>query len=132
MVDNISPVKKMAIKALKANNERMKVISQNMANSQSANYVPKEITFKSKLDKQSNVQVVEVEKVTSNSQKTHLVYNPSHPNADGNGYVKMPDINPLMEMMNLQETKQDATRAMKLTEVDKDLEYKTIRLISGR
>ncbi|WP_085783792.1 flagellar basal body rod protein FlgC [Candidatus Nucleicultrix amoebiphila] len=132
MVDNISPVKKMAIKALKANNERMKVISQNMANSQSANYVPKEITFKSKLDKQSNVQVVEVQKVTSNSQKMHLVYNPSHPNADGNGYVKMPDINPLMEMMNLQETKQDATRAMKITEVDKDLEYKTIRLISGR
>jgi len=30
-----------------------------------------------------------------------LVYNPGHPRADENGYVKMPDINPVEEMVDL-------------------------------
>ncbi len=40
-------------------------------------------------------------RVVSDPRPFKLVYNPSHPDADSKGYVKMPNVNPLEEMVNM-------------------------------
>jgi flagellar basal-body rod protein FlgC len=47
------------------------------------------------------VMHAEATEVTDPNQKFRLVYDPDHPDADEKGFVKMPDINPLMEMVEM-------------------------------
>lgn len=44
---------------------------------------------------------VEVLRIVESQVAPNLVYNPSHPDADAKGYVAMPNINPVMEMLDL-------------------------------
>ncbi|MCL6471324.1 MAG: flagellar basal body rod protein FlgC [Firmicutes bacterium] len=46
-------------------------------------------------------QGVEVIGITKDTSAPRLVYNPSHPDADANGYVAMPNINIVTEMVNM-------------------------------
>lgn len=50
---------------------------------------------------------VQVDKIVEDDTPPRLVYDPSHPDADENGYVAMPNINPVTEMVNVM----TATRA---------------------
>ncbi|WP_243289880.1 flagellar basal body rod protein FlgC [Bacillus sp. FJAT-47783] len=44
---------------------------------------------------------VKVTKITEDTSPFKLVYNPMHPDADDNGYVKYPNVDPLKEMVDL-------------------------------
>ena len=44
---------------------------------------------------------VEVGQVQDDASDFQVVYDPTHPDADANGYVKMPNVNPVVEMMDL-------------------------------
>jgi len=44
---------------------------------------------------------VQVDKIVEDDTPPRLVYDPSHPDADENGYVAMPNINPITEMVNM-------------------------------
>ncbi|MGL4820878.1 MAG: flagellar basal body rod protein FlgC [Bacilli bacterium] len=111
--------------ALTAQRLRMDVISSNFANMEStrADYVDgkwvpykrktvvmeqKGQSFQSALaqaknDKvaASNLSGVKVSRIVEDESPGTLVYNPSHPDADPNGYVLMPNVNPLREMTDL-------------------------------
>jgi len=43
----------------------------------------------------------EVVTVTADNAPGRLVYDPSHPDADGEGYVEMPNVNPITEMVDM-------------------------------
>jgi flagellar basal-body rod protein FlgC len=44
---------------------------------------------------------VQVVKIVESHARPNRVYNPSHPDADASGYVAMPNVNPVMEMVDL-------------------------------
>lgn len=44
---------------------------------------------------------VKVTKITEDTSPFKLVFNPGHPDADGNGYVRYPNVDPLKEMVDL-------------------------------
>lgn len=44
---------------------------------------------------------VKVSKIVDDPSPFKMVYRPNDPNADANGYVKMPNVNPLKEMVDL-------------------------------
>jgi flagellar basal-body rod protein FlgC len=44
---------------------------------------------------------VAVQQVVEDSTPPKMVYNPSHPLADANGYVAMPNVNVVEEMVNM-------------------------------
>ena len=111
--------------ALSAQRLRMYVISSNMANVDStrANYVngewqpykrksvvlqPKEGQFSNFLNvamnKSSDGSVgngVKVTKIVEDETPFKLVYNPEHPDANAEGYVELPNVDPLREMVDL-------------------------------
>lgn len=55
----------------------------------------------------SSLPTVEAEEVVDESSGFTLVYDPNHPDADGEGYVRMPDVNAVTEMIDMM----SATRA---------------------
>lgn len=46
-------------------------------------------------------QGVDVYKIVEDPRPPRLVYEPSHPDADKDGYVRYPNVNPMEEMINL-------------------------------
>lgn len=54
------------------------------------------------LDQNNGIsQGVEVAAIQDSKDPFRMVYDPSHPDADSNGYVKMPNINVVEEMVNM-------------------------------
>lgn len=100
---------------LRAQNARMKVIAENIANADSTinaagtgPYQRKMIAFKAHMDKASGAASVKVDRVGTD-QKTpyRLAFEPGHPLADEQGLVKYPNVDIAIESADMRE----ATRA---------------------
>jgi len=104
--------------ALKAQRIRLNTISSNLANVETTStpeggpYKKKSVYFQSKpipfreaLDR--SIQGVEVTKIIEDTSEPKKVYDPSHPDAAEDGYVEMPNISVLKEMVDMM----SATRA---------------------
>ncbi len=96
---------------MKAQSERMKVISQNIANSSSTGSTPgaepyrrKLITFTNKKNKATGGESVQVDKIRKD-YKTSLQakFDPAHPAANSEGYVLMPNVNTSIENADMKE-----------------------------
>jgi flagellar basal-body rod protein FlgC len=99
---------------LKAQGERMKTISENIANANSTAataggdpYRRKIPTMKDQFDRELGATVVETGKPVEDQSAFRLQYDPGNPVADANGYVKLPNVNSLVEIMDMR----DAQRA---------------------
>jgi flagellar basal-body rod protein FlgC len=89
---------------LTAQRLRMDVTAENLANAQSTNYRRKEVvlqqaSFGDTLDAAS--RGVEVAGVVQDSSPGKRVYDPGNPAADAQGYVTMPNVDSVTEMVDL-------------------------------
>ncbi|WP_238900089.1 flagellar basal body rod protein FlgC [Clostridium sp. YIM B02500] len=87
---------------------RMDTITSNMANAsttRSANgkgpYVRKVAVFQEALDANKDMAGVKAVKIENDPSPLRKVYDPTHPDADSNGYVTMPNVNVLNEMADM-------------------------------
>jgi flagellar basal-body rod protein FlgC len=97
---------------LDAQTKRMNEISSNIANAESTGYKKKDAVFAAETDRESfgeilqnqldeDVQGVRVTEIHEDQNAPRMVYNPSHPNANADGYVAMPNVNTVEEMANM-------------------------------
>jgi flagellar basal-body rod protein FlgC len=126
----------MASKGMKAQGQRMKVISENLANSETTGKTSKEAPyrrqmaiFKNELNRADGTKEVEVDKVVTDKTPFILKYDPSHPAADEKGYVKMPNVNPLLEMMDMREAQRSYEANLGVIEVARSMLMRTIDLL---
>jgi flagellar basal-body rod protein FlgC len=124
----------IAASGMRAQAERMRVIAENLANASSAASAPDEDpyrrqmpVFKNELDRVTGVSAVKVKGVVNDMSDFREQYMPGHPAADERGYVKMPNVNSLVEMMDMREAQRayeanlsvvDNTRTMMARTVD--------------
>ncbi len=102
--------------ALKAQRTRLNTVSSNLANVETTStpeggpYKKKSVLFETKplsfeqhLDNtlRNSVQGVEVTRILEDQDPPRKVYNPSHPDAGEDGYVQMPNINVIEEMVDM-------------------------------
>lgn len=73
--------------------------------------------FKDYVDQSTGAQMVKVSKVTTDNSPFEMRYEPNHPAANAEGYVALPNVNPLVEMMDMKEAQRsyDANMAMMQT-----------------
>lgn len=129
----------MAISAygMKAQSARVRVISENLANSSTAAptpesdpYARQKITFKNTLDRTLGEKTVSVDKIYSDTDKPFPVkYMPDHPGADENGYVKMPNVDPLIEIMDMREAQRSYEANLGMIEQSRSMILQTIDLL---
>jgi flagellar basal-body rod protein FlgC len=100
----------IAASGLKAQSGRMRIISENIANADStANvaggkpYQRKVPSFKASFDSELGAQLVELGRVERDKSAFPSKYEPGHPAANAAGYVLTPNVNSLVEQMDLRE-----------------------------
>lgn len=100
----------IATSGLRAQAGRMRVISENIANADSTAstaggdpYRRKVLTFSSALDRSLDARVVSLGRIKEDESAFRVKYEPSNPAADASGYVKYPNVNPLIEMTDLRD-----------------------------
>ncbi len=99
---------------LTAERSRMNVIASNLANARTTRGADGEVyrrldpVFESRTMNPSSfdpvlrsVRSVNVREVVADQEPGQLVYDPEHPDADGTGYVELPNVNVVTEMVNL-------------------------------
>ena len=96
-----------------AERTRMDVTSQNLANAQSSGYKRQDVVLRESGGGFANVlgqaigasggsrRGVEVAEVTTDQAEQRRVYDPGHPDADAQGYVRLPNVNAVSEMTDL-------------------------------
>ncbi|ODV43740.1 flagellar basal-body rod protein FlgC [Cupriavidus sp. UYMMa02A] len=94
--------------AMAAQSQRMNVTASNLANADSVvspdgqAYRAKQVIFgMAPTPGQSDVGGVQVRGVMEDPSPPRLVHNPTHPMANAEGYVVMPNVNPVEEMVNM-------------------------------
>lgn len=98
--------------ALDAETRRMEVIANNVANAQTTRdangkvFRRKQVVFAAKLEQSMNRhnragQGVEVKRVAEDMRPLNRIYRPGHPDADVDGFVSMPNVSPVEEMVDM-------------------------------
>ncbi len=100
----------VAASGLKAQSGRMRVIAENIANADSTARTPngdpyrrKIPTFEAVYDSKMKANKVELGRIEKDNSDFTLRFNPSHPAANGDGYVKMPNVDRLVEAVDMRE-----------------------------
>lgn len=113
MVNHISSLNqslKSSAAGLSAQNKRLLVITQNIANADSKPSAPgglpyrrKTISLGAETDLKTGTSLVKVKRIGQDSSDFKEVYTPNDPVADERGYVQMPNVDPMLEMIDMQE-----------------------------
>ncbi len=122
---------------MRAQSERVRVIAQNIANSDTAPLTPGEnpytrqqITFKNVLDRQVGEKLVEVKDIKNDTKSEYsMKYMPGHPAADQDGYVKMPNVNALIEAMDMREATKSYEANLGMFNQSREMMNRTISLL---
>lgn len=122
---------------LRAQGERTRVISENIANAstgaltpESEPYSRKVITFRNAMDRELGHRTVKVEDITDDRRQDFpLKYMPDHPGANEAGYVKMPNVNTLIEMNDMREAQRSYEANLGMIENSRTMMFRTIDLL---
>ena len=100
----------VAASGIEAQSRRMLVVSENLANQNStANtpgadpYTRKTVSFASEIDEGLGAQVVKIDRVDYDHTPFRVEHNPGHPAADEKGYVKLPNVDMMVELADMRE-----------------------------
>ncbi len=122
--------------ALKAQNQRMKIIAENVANANTTANAPgmkpyqrQVITFKKEFDKALGAYKVKVAGVRPDTSEFTKKYDPAHPAADTQGYVLQPNVNPLIETMDMSEAGHSYQANLDVIAASRTMILKTLSLL---
>ena len=136
MANDLESAMSIAASGMRAQGFRLKVVAQNIANASSTSdraggepYRRKIVTFANVLDRELDAKLVEIKNVKEDSSQFKLLYDPNHPAANDKGFVKMPNVNALVEMMDMREAQRSYEANLNMIESSKQLMSRTIGLL---
>lgn len=128
----------IAASGLKAQTGRMRVIAENIANADSTGQTPdadpyrrKVPTFTNSFDSKVEAELVKLGKVREDQSEFKLRYEPDHPAANDKGYVKMPNVNTLVEMADMQEATRSYEANLNVVKSSRSMMQKTLDILKG-
>lgn len=134
---NILNAIEVSAAGMKAQGDRLRVVSQNIANADSAANTPdsdpyrrKTVLFENELNRAKGVEFVRTAKIIEDdSNDFKLKYQPSHPGADENGYIRLPKINTMIEMMDMREAQRSYEANLGMIKIAKSMYSQTVDLL---
>lgn len=135
-MDSLKAISAIATSGLRAQGERMRVVSENVANAGSTADEPggdpyrrKLVSFSELIDDGTGQSRVEVADISRDMTDFTVRYEPEHPAADDAGYVKLPNVNPLIEMSNMREASRSYEANMSMLENARAMRNRLIDMI---
>ena len=127
----------VAASGLQAQSDRMKVIAENIANANSTSSTPgadpyrrKIATQTSTFDRELGANMVQSGKPMEDSSDFRTQYDPGNPNADKQGYVKLPNVDPLIEIMDMKEAQRSYEADLTVMDATKSMMSRTVDLLN--
>ena len=126
----------LAASGMRAQSSRMRVIAENIANANSTSPTPtgdpyrrKVATITSAFDNQLGATMVEASKPQSDMSDFRQQYDPGNPAADKQGYVKLPNVNPLIEVMDMREAQRSYEANLNVVSATRRMIMRTLELL---
>ena len=124
----------VAASALRAQQSRMRVIAENIANADSTARTPggdpyrrqQPIFETNRVDGASGVRMAEVRPDPSDFK---LEYDPQHPAANAQGYVKRPNVDTLLESMDMREAQRAYEANLNVIETARSMDSRILDLL---
>ncbi|MFN6998642.1 flagellar basal body rod protein FlgC [Elioraea tepidiphila] len=115
---------------------RLRIVAENLANRDTTASTPdgepyrrKTITFESRFNRALGVEQVHVKRVGRDESAFGTRFEPGHPAADENGYVKVPNVNSFIEMMDMREAQRSYSANLNVLEVTRGMLTRAIELL---
>jgi flagellar basal-body rod protein FlgC len=131
-------IKSIAVAAsgLRSQSGRMRVIAENIANADSGPeragadpYRRKIPTFQYKLDRELDAQVVSLGRVQRDQSQFRSKFDPGNPTADASGNVRMPNVNQLVEQVDMREAQRSYEANLNLISSTRRMIQRTIDIL---
>ena len=126
----------VAASGLKAQSGRMRVIAENIANADSTAdkhgadpYRRRIPTFNRRFDKDLEASVVELGRLKSDGSPFRTRFEPGHPAADDKGEVKLPNVNSLVETMDMREAQRSYEANLNLISATRRMISRTLEIL---
>lgn len=129
---------RIAATGLQAQSARMRVIAENIANADSAGKAPGDEpyrrripTFQTTYDAEIGGRVVEVGRLAYDMSDFSSRYEPGHPAADEAGFVQYPNVNTLIETVDMREAQRSYEANLNVVSVTRQMLGRTLDLLRG-
>ena len=121
---------------LRAQSLRMRVIAENMANQDSVAASPDEnpyrrklVSFSDRLNNELGVNTVGVKGVTYDKSEFGRRFEPGHPAADPDGYIRTTNVNGLIEAMDMRQAQRTYQANIRAIEAAKNMMLQTVEIL---
>lgn len=135
-MDPLRSISAVAASGMHAQGERLKVVAENVANAGSTGTTPgadpyrrKTLAFEEMIDRDSGVSMVRVAALGRDLSAFGRDYDPAHPAADAEGFVKTSNVNPLLEMSNMREASRSYEANMNMFEAGRRMRGQVLDLL---
>jgi flagellar basal-body rod protein FlgC len=135
-MDDLFSTMKVAGTGLQAQGRRMRVVSENIANAASTGNSPgadpyrrKLVSFRNFLDRKTGAELVKVAKIHKDLSDFKLQYEPNHPAANADGYVKYPNVSSIIEFSDMREAQLSYQANLNIISSTRQMVQRTIELL---
>ncbi|MFN9849085.1 flagellar basal body rod protein FlgC [Phenylobacterium sp.] len=129
-----SVTQQVAVSALRAQQGRMRIIAENLANADSTSKTAGGDPYRRQAPvftpaKVAGAQGVKMSKVMPDQTEFRQEYEPGHPSADAKGYVKLPNVNSLIEALDMRQAQRAYEANLNVIETSRSMQMRTLDLI---
>ena len=137
MADPVNPTstaQAVAVSALRAQQARMRIIAENLANADSTSKTPGGDPYRRQAPvfeptKIAGAQGVRLSKVEGDQTAFRQEYDPGNPSADAKGYVKLPNVNSLVEALDMREAQRAYEANLNVIETARSMQQRTLDML---
>ncbi len=128
----------IAAAGMRSQSDRLRVVAENIANANSVAlsadgdpYRRKTISFANEMDRELGIALVKTQKIGRDQSPFQLRFEPGHPAANTEGYVRYPNVNALVEMMDMREAQRSYQANLKVMETTRALAARLLDVLRG-
>lgn len=123
-------------RGMQAQTTRLRTIAENLANQDTTASTPqgepyrrKLIAFENRVDRELGAETVRVKGITPDKGDLPVRFDPSHPAADDKGYVRVPNVNSFVEVMDMREAQRAYNANLNVMEVTRSMLTRAIEML---
>ena len=127
---------RISASGMNAQTARLRVVAENLANRDTTSEVAggdpfrrKTVTFANRFDRALGANIVQVSRVGAAKGDFPTRHDPSHPAANADGYVKTPNVNSTIEVMDMREAQRSFSANLSVIEVSRSMLNRTIEAL---
>ena len=135
-MSELNKAMQIAASGMLAQNVRVRVISQNIANVDSLATNPNElpyqrqtVSFRNMFDRELGTDKVAVHDIGVDNSEFSRRFEPGHPAADETGYVLVPNVKPMIEMVDLRAAQRSYQANLRVVDVARTMVSRTLELL---